>query len=202
MNFANLYDVFIGYVTINRFWHAADNAILAIKLAELGSERIDETFDPSLAIQRAADTYRAKGFDEEWINKRLHSIISRKKLTDVWRENGVDGPAEFAILTNEIYKEWSGMTAKEYKNFKGLRKENLRDNMSDLEVLLADIDETATREIAKAKRPQGLKENTKVAKTGGKIADNTRKDIEKNLGRPIVTSENNLPDNNSNLLPE
>lgn len=94
------------------------------------------------------------------------------------------------------------MTAKEYKNFKGLRKENLRDNMSDLEVLLADIDETATREIAKAKRPQGLKENTKVAKTGGKIADNTRKDIEKNLGRPIVTSENNLPDNNSNLLPE
>lgn len=87
-------------------------------LAKLGSERIDETFDPSLAIQRAADTYRAKGFDEEWINKRLHSIISRKKLTDVWRENDVDGPAEFAILTNEIYKEWSGMTAKEYKNFK------------------------------------------------------------------------------------
>lgn len=118
--------------------------------------------------QRAADTYRAKGFDEEWINKRLRSIISRKKLTDVWRENGVDGPTEFAIPTNEIYKEWSGMTAKEYKNFKGLRKENLRDNMSDLEVLLADIGETATREIAKAKRSQGLKENKKVAKTGGK----------------------------------
>ena len=169
-------------------------------LAKLGSERIDETFDPSLAIQRAADTYRAKGYDEEWINKRLHSIIGRKKLVDVWRENGVNGPAEYAILTNEIYQQWSGMTAKEYKEFKGLRKENLRDNMSDLEVLLADIGETATREIAKAKRPQGLEENKKVANTGGKIADNTRKDIEKNLGRPIVTSENRLDEQRRGLI--
>lgn len=168
-------------------------------LAKLGSERIDETFDPSIAIQRAADTYRAKGYGEEWINKRLHSIIGRKKLTDVWHENGVSGPAEYAILTNDIYKEWSGMTAKEYKDLKGLRKENLRDNMSDLEVLLADIGETATREIAKAKRPQGLENNRKVAKTGGKIANNTRKDIEQNLGRPIVNSDNNLPDGSKRL---
>ena len=161
-------------------------------LAHLGSERIDEAFDPSLALQRSIDYCRAKGYDEAWIRKRIQGIQDRKKLTDVWHENGVKGPAEYAILTNDIYKEWSGMTAKEYKNFKGLKKENLRDHMSDLEVLLADIGETATREIAKEKRPQGLKENRKVAKTGGKIADNTRKDIEENLGKPIVNPNKNL----------
>lgn len=161
-------------------------------LAHLGSERIDEAFDPSLALQRSIDYYRAKGYDEAWIRKRIQGIQDRKKLTDVWHENGVKGPAEYAILTNDIYKEWSGMTAKEYKNYKGLKKENLRDHMSDLEVLLADIGETATREIAKEKHPKGLKENRKVAKTGGKIADNTRKDIEKNLGKPIVNPNKNL----------
>lgn len=136
-------------------------------LAKLGSERIDETFDPSLAVQRSIDNYRAKGYSEEWIIKRIKSIQDRKKLTDVWNENGVTKEIEYAILTNDIYKEWSGMTAKEYKNYKGLRKENLRDNMSDLEVLLADIGETTTRELAKEHRPYGLEQNKKVAKSGG-----------------------------------
>lgn len=115
-------------------------------LAKLGSERVDETFDPSLAIERAIDTYRGKGYDEEWISKRAKNIQDRKNLTDVWKDNGINSNFEYAILTNEIYKEWSGMTAKEYK---GLRKESLRDNMSDLEVALADLGEIATREIAK-----------------------------------------------------
>ena len=136
-------------------------------LAHLGSERIDETFDPSIAVQRAIDTYRAKGYDEEWIIKRIKGIQDRKKLTDVWKDNGVESNLEYAILTNEIYKEWSGMTAKEYKKYKGLRKESLRDNMSDLEVLLTDIGETTTRELAREHKPYGFNENKKIAKTGG-----------------------------------
>lgn len=115
-------------------------------LARLGSERIDETFDPSIAIQRSIDLYRAKGYDEDWIIKRIKALQDRKKLTDVWKENGVYTETEFAILTNDIYKAWFGKTAGEYKKYKGLRKENLRDNMTDLEILLADIGETATRE--------------------------------------------------------
>ena len=136
--------------------------------------------------------YRAKGYDEEWIIKRIKGIQDRKKLTDVWNELGVTKDLEYAILTNEIYKEWSGMTAKEYKNYKGLRKENLRDNMSDLEVLLADIGETTTRELAKKHKPYGLEKNKEFAKYGGEIANNTRIDIEKKLGESIVTQENNL----------
>ena len=136
-------------------------------LAHLGSERIGETFDPSIAVQRAIDTYRAKGYDEEWIIKRIKGIQDRKKLTDVWKDNGVESNLEYAILTNEIYKEWSGMTAKEYKKYKGLRKESLRDNMSDLEVLLTDIGETTTRELAREHKPYGFNENKKIAKTGG-----------------------------------
>ena len=161
-------------------------------LAKLGSERIDEVFDPSITIQRAIDTYRKKGYDEEWIIKRIKGIQDRKKLTDVWKDNGISGDLEFAILTNEIYKEWSGMTAKQYKNYKGLRKESLRDNMSDLEVLLDDIGETTTRELAKKHKPQGLENNKLVAKQGGQIANNTRKDIEEKLGEKIISSNNKL----------
>ncbi len=161
-------------------------------LAKLGSERIDETFDPSLAFQRAIDTYRAKGYDEDWIIKRIKGIQDRKKLTEVWKDNGVDSNLEYAILTNDIYREWSGMTAKEYKEFKGLRKESLRDNMSDIEVLLADIGEITTRELAKKHKPYGLSENRKIAKAGGEVASNTRKDIEEKLGENVISKNNNL----------
>ena len=161
-------------------------------LAKLGSERINETFDPSLAVQRAIDTYRAKGYDEDWIIKRIKGIQDRKKLTEVWKDNGVDSNLEYAILTNDIYREWSGMTAKEYKEFKGLRKESLRDNMSDIEVLLADIGEITTRELAKKHKPYGLSENRKIAKAGGEVASNTRKDIEEKLGENVISKNNNL----------
>jgi len=161
-------------------------------LARLGKERIDEVFDPSLTVQRAVDTYRSKGYDEDWIAKRIKVIQDRKKLTDVWKDNGIESNVEYAILTNDIYKEWSGMTAKEYKEFKGLRKESLRDNMSDLEIALADIGELTTRELAKKHKPIGLKENRKVAKAGGEVAKNTREDIEKRLGEDIITKDNRL----------
>ena len=161
-------------------------------LAKLGSERIDETFDPSLAAQRAIDLYRAKGYDEKWIAKRIKGVQDRKQLTDVWKDVGITESKEYAILTNEIYKEWSGMTAKEYKSFKGLRKESLRDNMTDVEVALADLGEIATREIAKKKNPKGLNENIDVARRGGKIAGNARKDLENELGESVVTSNNAL----------
>lgn len=161
-------------------------------LAKLGSERIDEVFDPSLAVQRSIDIYRAKGYDEDWIIKRIKGIQDRKKLTKVWKDNGVDSNLEYAILTNDIYREWSGMTAKEYKEFKGLRKESLRDNMSDIEVLLADIGEITTRELAKKHNPYGLNENRKIAKAGGEVASNTRKDIEEKLGENVISKDNKL----------
>ena len=161
-------------------------------LAKLGSERIDEVFDPSIAAQRAMDLYRAKGYDEAWIQKRLKGMQDRKKLTDVWKDGGITEGKEYAILTNEIYREWSGMTAKEYKEFKGLRKESLRDNMNDIEVTLADLGEIATREIAKKKKPQGLDENIEVAKRGGKIASNARQDLENEIGESVVTKNNAL----------
>ena len=161
-------------------------------LARLGRERIDEVFDPSITVQRAIDTYRAKGYDEEWIIKRIKGIQDRKKLTDIWKKGGVTEEIEFAILTNDIYKEWSGMTANEYKEFKGLRKESLRDNMDELEVLLADIGETTTRKLAEKHKPIGLEENRIIAKEGGTIANNTRKDIESRLGENIVNKNNLL----------
>ena len=161
-------------------------------LARLGSERIDETFDPSLALQRSIDLYRSKGYDEKWIAKRIKGIQDRKGLTDVWKDGGITESKEYAILTNEIYKEWSGMTAKEYKSFKGLRKESLRDNMTDVEVALADLGEIATREIAKKKKPKGLNQNMEIAKRGGKIAGNARKDLEYEIGESVVTSNNAL----------
>lgn len=161
-------------------------------LAKLGSERIDETFDPSLALQRAIDIYRAKGYDETWIAKRIKVLQERKQLTDIWRENGIKENYEYAILTNEIYKTWSGMTAKEYKQFKGLRKENLRDNMDSIELILTDLSEEATKRIAQEKNPQGLKENIKVAKKGGNIAKVAKETLEEELGKSIITTENNL----------
>ena len=161
-------------------------------LARLGKERIDEVFDPSITVQRAIDTYRAKGYDEVWIIKRIKGIQDRKKLTDVWNNNGVTEEVEYAILTNEIYKEWSGLTAKQYKQYKGLRKESLRDNMTDIEVALADLGEIATRELARKHRPLGLEQNKKVAKLGGRTAKVARDELEKNLGENVVSKDNSL----------
>jgi hypothetical protein len=161
-------------------------------LASLGSERIDEVFDPEIAIARGIDYYRKKGYDDAWIEARIKGIFNRKKLTDAWKNAGVTEGYEYAQLTNEIYKEWSGMTAKEYKGFKGLRKESLRDNMSDLEVALTDLGEIATRELVKTHKPHGLKENKEIAKRGGKIAKNTRDNLEQELGKPVITNENHL----------
>lgn len=161
-------------------------------LAKLGSERIDETFDPSLAIQRTIDLYRKKGYDDKWITKRIQNIQDRKELTEVWRENGITESKEYAILTNEIYKTWSGMTAKEYKEYKGLRKESLRDNMDNIEVSLTDISEEVTKRLAKKTKPRGLEENLKVAYRGGKVAKNTRDEIELLLGESVVTNKNKL----------
>ena len=161
-------------------------------LAKLGSERIDEIFDPSIATQRSIDLYRSKGFDEKWITKRIQNIQDRKELTDIWKENGITEGKEFALLTNEIYKTWSGMTAKEYKVYKGLRKESLRDNMDNIEVSLTDISEEVTKRLAKKNKPRGLKENIKVAKQGGQVAKNTREEIENLLGESVVTNKNKL----------
>ena len=161
-------------------------------LASLGSERIDEVFDPEIAIARGIEYYRKKGYDDAWIEARIKGMINRKKLTDAWKDAGITEGYEFGVLTNEIYKEWSGMTAKEYKNFKGLRKESLRDNMSDLEVALTDLGEIATRELVKKHKPHGLKENKEMAKRGGKIAKNTRDNLEQELGASVITNENHL----------
>ena len=161
-------------------------------LAKLGSERIDEVFDPSLAIQRSMDLYRLKGYDEVWIAKRIKFLQDRKELTDIWKESGLENNLDYAILTNEIYKTWSGFTAKEYKQHKGLRKESLRDNMSDIELTLANLGEIATREIAKEKQPYGLVENLEIAKQGGDVAKNARIDLESKIGKSIITKNNSL----------
>ena len=161
-------------------------------LAKLGSEKIDETFDPSLAAQRAIDLYRTKGFDENWIAKRMKSIQNRKQLTDVWKENGIEDAKEYAILTNEIYKTWSGMTSKEYKEYKGLRKENLRDNMDSIELILTDLSEEATKRLAEKHKPVGLDGNIKIAKVGGNVAKVARDELESNLGESVVTNNNKL----------
>ena len=161
-------------------------------LANLGSERIDEVFDPEIAINRAVDYYRKRGYNDKWIKDRLDAIVDRKQLTDVWKDSGITKNYEYGILTNEIYKEWSGMKASEYKEFKGLRKESLRDNMSDIEVLLTNLGETATRELTKEHKPYGLKQNMEVARRGGNIAKITRDNLEKELGRTVITNQNKL----------
>lgn len=159
-------------------------------LAEVGKERIDEIIDPELTIDRALEGYARKGYSREWINQRLQAIQVRKELTDTWQDHGVKGGNEYAILTNEISKAWSGMTTREYKDFKGLKKENLRDNMSTTELILNMLAETATKDIAEAKNPQGLEENKQVAQDGGSIAGDARKSIEARTGKPVITSKN------------
>ena len=159
-------------------------------LAEVGKERIDEIIDPELTIDRALESYARKGYSREWINQRLQAIQVRKELTDTWQDHGVKAGNEYAILTNEISKAWSGMTTREYKDFKGLKKENLRDNMSTTELILNMLAETATKDIAEATNPQGLDENKQVAKDGGSIAGDARKSIEARTGNPVITSKN------------
>lgn len=161
-------------------------------LANLGSERIDEVFDPEIAINRAVEYYRKRGYDDKWIKARLTGIVDRFKLTDVWKESGITRDYEYGILTNEIYKSWSGMKASEYKEFKGLRKESLRDNMTDIEVALTDLGEIATRELAKEHKPYGLDQNRQIAKRGGNIAKITRDNLEKELGRTVISNKNFL----------
>ena len=159
-------------------------------LAEVGKEHIDEIIDPELTIDRALESYARKGYSREWINQRLQSIQVRKELTDTWQDHGVKAGNEYAILTNEISKAWSGMTTREYKDFKGLKKENLRDNMSTTEIILNMLAETATKDIAEATNPQGLDENKQVAQDGGSIAGDARKSIEARTGKPVITSKN------------
>ena len=161
-------------------------------LAKMGSDRIDEIFDPEIAINRAINYYRNRGYSDKWIERRLKGILDRNKLTDIWKENGIKGNLEYAILTNEIYKSWSGMKANEYKEYKNIRKESLRDNMTDMEIALTDLGEIATRELAKEHRPYGLEENKKVAKMGGHAAKVARDDIEKNLGKTVISRKNAL----------
>lgn len=159
-------------------------------LATIGKERITETIDPEIIIDRALDTYLKKGYSREWINQRLQSIQVRKELTDEWDRRGVQKGIEYAILTDEITKAWSGMKTKEYKNLKGLKKENLRDNMSTLELVLNMLAEATTTELSKTLKPQGLNENIKIAKQGGNVAGNARKEIEQKSGRSVITSKN------------
>ena len=161
-------------------------------LASLGSERIDEVFDPEIAIKRAIDYYRKRGYSDKWIEARLKGILDRNKLTDIWKKGGITENYEYGILTNEIYKEWSGMKASEYKAYKGIRKESLRDNMSDIEVALTDLGEIATRELAKEHKPYGLEQNKRIAKMGGHAVKVARDDIEKNLGKSVISNENAL----------
>lgn len=161
-------------------------------LAQMGKERIDEIFDPEIAMSRAIDYYRSKGYSDKWIESRLKGILDRKKLTDVWKENGITKNYEYAVLTNEIYQEWSGMKASEYKDYKNIRKESLRDNMTDVEVALANLGEIATRELAKKHRPYGLEKNREIAKKGGHVAKVAREDMEKELGESVVTKKNAL----------
>lgn len=163
-----------------------------IWLAKLGKERIDEVFDPELAINRAVEYYRKRGYDDKWIKSRLTGIVDRFKLTDVWKDSGITENYEYGILTNEIYKSWSGMKANEYKAYKGLRKESLRDNMTDIEIVLTELGEVATRELVKEYKPYGLNQNKEIAKMGGSAAKAARDNIEENLGKKVVSKDNSL----------
>ena len=159
-------------------------------LAQVGRERIEETIDPELTIDRALETYLKKGYSREWINQRLQAIQVRKELTDEWDARGVQKGVEYAILTDEITKAWSGMNTRQYKKLKGLKKENLRDNMTTLELVLNMLAEATTTEISKQKAPEGLRENVEVARSGGKVAGDARKGIEQQTGVPVITSKN------------
>jgi prophage antirepressor-like protein len=159
-------------------------------LAAIGRERIEETIDPELTIDRALETYLKKGYTREWINQRLQAIQVRKELTDEWGNRGVQKGVEYAILTDEISKAWSGMNTRQYKNLKGLKKENLRDNMTTLELVLNMLAEATTTELSKAQEPESFEENKAVAHSGGEVAGNARKDIEGRSGKPVITSQN------------
>ena len=161
-------------------------------LANLGKERIDEVFDPAIAANRVVNYYRSKGYTDEWIKQRLIGIVDRFKLTDIWKDGGINKPIEYALLTNEIYKNWSGMKANEYKEYKRLRKESLRDNMTDIELALTNIGELTTRDIARLEHPEGLKENMRVAKRGGKVAKDARDSYEKATKKSAISSDNIL----------
>ena len=159
-------------------------------LAMVGRERIEETIDPELAIDRALDTYAKKGYSEDWIHQRLLAIRIRNELTDEWQKRGVQQGAEYAILTDEITKAWSGMSTRQYKNLKGLKKENLRDNMSNLELVLTMLAEASTKEMSEAEAPETFAENKAIANRGGKVAGDARKSIEMQTGKPVITSKN------------
>ena len=159
-------------------------------LAQVGRERIEETLDPELIAERLVSTYERKGYTPEWINQRLQAISARKELTDEWKYRGVKEGSEFAQLTDEVYKAWSGMSARQYKNFKGLKKESLRDNMSTTELTLNQLAETATREISQREQPDGFDASRSVARRGGRIAGNARKELEAELGKSIITRRN------------
>lgn len=158
-------------------------------LAQVGRERIGETIDPEQAIDRALETYQKKGYDTDWIHQRLLSIRVRNELTAEWQERGVQQGKEYAILTDEITKAWSGMTTRQYKKLKGLKKENLRDNMSTMEIVLNMLAEATTTELSKAHQPEGFSESQKIARRGGSYAGQVRQDIEKDTGRPVITSQ-------------
>lgn len=159
-------------------------------LAEVGKERIDEIIDPELTIDRVLETYASKDYSREWINQRLQAIQVRKELTDTWNDHGIQEGRDYAILMNEISKAWSGMTTRQYKNFKGLKKQNLRDNMSTTELILNMLAETATKDITNVAHPRGLEENRKVAKRGGNVAKIARETFENETGKPVITSKN------------
>ena len=159
-------------------------------LATVGRERIEETIDPELTIDRALETYLKKGYSREWINQRLQAIQVRKELTDEWENRGVEKGMEYAILTDEIAKAWSSMTTRKYKNLKGLKKENLRDNMSTLELVLNMLAEATTTEYSRREKPQTFEENKQIAKAGGSVAGDARKTIENRTGEPVITAKN------------
>ena len=159
-------------------------------LAQVGRERIEETLDPELIVDRLVSTYERRGYTREWINQRLQSISARKELTDEWKDRGVQQGKEYAILTDELTRAWSGMTTRQYKNLKGLKKESLRDNMSTTELTLNQLAEVATRELSQEEQPVGFDANKRVAQAGGSVAGNARKDLEQRLGRPVITSQN------------
>lgn len=158
-------------------------------LAMVGRERIEETIDPELAFDRAKETYRRKGYSDNWINQRMMAIRTRNTLTDEWKDRGVQGD-EYAILTNDIHRAWTGMTTKEHKHLKGLKKENLRDNMSSMELILTMLAEETTTEISRSSEPSTFEENRDVARAGGEVARNAREDVERRTGKPVITSKN------------
>ena len=159
-------------------------------LAQVGRERIEETMDPELIAERLVATYERKGYTREWINQRLQAISARKELTDEWKDRGVRQGKEYAILTDELTKAWSGMSTRQYKNLKGLKKESLRDNMSTTELTLNQLAEVATRELSRQEKPEGFEQNQDIARRGGSVAGNARRDLESQLGRPVITPKN------------